>query len=101
MRYFVAAAVALCCLSGSSATLINVINQCPYGITAFARSGSSATNSYNLAASGGRQQLNVGPSFPAGLVFASRTGSQNNAQVWAIGPTWSEAAKGIMQLLTA
>ena len=83
MQKFVAAVVALCCISGSSATLINLINQCPYGITAFARSGSSATNSYNLGASGGYQQLDVGPSFPAGLIFASTTGSENNAQVWA------------------
>ncbi len=74
-------AVAVCCITGSSAALINLINQCPYGVTAFARSGSSATNSYNLGASGGYQQLNVGSSFPAGLIFASTTGSEDNAQV--------------------
>ena len=81
MKSFAAAVVALCCITGSSATLINLINQCPYGVTAFARSGSSATNSYNLGASGGSQQLDVGSSFPAGLIFASTTGSENNAQV--------------------
>lgn len=80
-KAFVVAAVALCCVTSSSATLINLINQCPYGVTAFARSGSSATNSYSLGASGGYQQLNVGSSFPAGLVFASQTGSEDNAQV--------------------
>ena len=73
--------VVACVVSGSSATIINVINRCPYGITAFARHGSSPTNSYKLGANGGKQQLNVGPSFPAGLVFASRTGDQNNAKV--------------------
>lgn len=82
-KTFIAAAIALCCTAGSSATLINLINQCPYSITAFARSGSSATNSYNLAASGGYQQLNVGDSFPAGLIFASTTGSEDNAEVGA------------------
>ncbi len=81
-KTLVAVAVALCCVTGSSATLINLINQCPYSVTAFARSGSSATNSYNLGASGGYQQLNVGSSFPAGLIFASTTGSEDNAQVW-------------------
>ena len=81
-KMLVLAAFALCCVTGSSATLINLINKCPYGVTAFARSGSSATNSYNLGASGGYQQLNVGSSFPAGLVFASKTGSENNAQVY-------------------
>lgn len=85
MKTFAAAVVALCCITGSSATLINLINQCPYGVTAFARSGSSATNSYNLGASGGSQQLDVGSSFPAGLIFASTTGSENNAQVKLAG----------------
>ncbi len=80
-KALVIAAVAVCCTTGSSATLINLINQCPYGVTAFARSGSSATNSYNLGASGGYQQLDVGSSFPAGLIFASTTGSEDNAQV--------------------
>ncbi len=77
----IAVAVALCCITGSSATLINLINKCPYSVTAFARHGSSATNKYNLGANGGYQQLNVGSSFPAGLIFGSKTGSEDNAQV--------------------
>ena len=94
MKTFFAAVVALCCVTGSSATLINLINQCPYGVTAFARSGSSATNSYDLGASGGYQQLDIGSSFPAGLIFASTTGSENNAQVWLLdfSPSASGAA---------
>ena len=96
MKVFVATVVALCFVTGSSATLINLINQCPYGVTAFARSGSSATNRYDLGASGGYQQLDVGSSFPAGLIFASTTGSENNAQVWLLdlslpGPLSGEA----------
>ncbi|KAK9868443.1 hypothetical protein WJX84_001396 [Apatococcus fuscideae] len=55
------------------------MNNCPFGVTAFARHGSSATNSYKLAAGGGKQTLNVGSSFPAGLVFASKTGDENTA----------------------
>jgi hypothetical protein len=83
MKSFVIAAIALCLVASSSATLINLVNRCPYEITAFARSGSSATNSYKLEASTGHQQLNVGASFPAGIVYASKTGSNNNAQVQA------------------
>ena len=70
-------AVALCCIThGATGTIISVINQCPYGITAYARHGSSSTNIYNLASHGGSQDLNVGSSFPAGLVYASRTGNE-------------------------
>lgn len=86
MQTLVAAAVALYCLSGSLATLITLINQCPYDLTTFPSSGRRLLNKIDLGASGSavvnsRQPFNVGASFPAGLIFASRTGSQNKAQV--------------------
>lgn len=67
----------------ASGVNIKVVNRCAYPITAFARSGSSSTNSYKLAARGGSQNLNVGTSWPAGIVFATKDGSQNNARVRA------------------
>ncbi|KAK9844740.1 hypothetical protein WJX74_006206 [Apatococcus lobatus] len=97
----VVAAIALCCVTGSSATLINLINQCPYGVAAFARSGSSATNSYNLGGSGGYQQLDVGSSFPAGLIFASTTGSENNAQVCDLTQLTLNSQSSVSCLLNA
>ena len=62
-------------------TLVSLQNKCPYKITAFARHGSSPTNSYSLKASTGFQQLNVGSNFPAGLIWGSKSGSNNNAEV--------------------
>ena len=62
-------------------TNINLINSCDFPITAYARAGSSATNSYGLSANGGYQQLQVGSSWVGGLVWASSDGNQNNAQV--------------------
>ena len=58
-------------------TIITLQNK----ITAFARHGNSPTNSYFLTASTGVQQLNVGSSFPAGLIWGSKSGSTNNAEV--------------------
>jgi len=72
--------VVLCSGIAVQGVNIKVVNRCTYPITAFARSGSSSTNSYKLAARGGSQNLNVGTSWPAGIVFATKDGSQNNAE---------------------
>ena len=63
LKNFVILAMAIYSATGSTATKLNLINQCSYGVTAYARHGSSSTNSYNLASGGGEQQLDVGSSY--------------------------------------
>lgn len=53
----------------------------PTGITAFARAQGTGTNTYQLAASTGSQDLNVGSNWVGGLIWASPTGNANNGQV--------------------
>ena len=62
-------------------TTITLKNQCAYGVKAFARHGASPTNSYQLTAKTGSQRLDVGSSFPAGLIWGSASGNADNAQV--------------------
>lgn len=65
----------------AAGTIITLKNQCTSQITAFARHGTSETNKYTLPAKGGSKDLNVGPKWETGLIWASPTGNTNNGQV--------------------
>ena len=57
--------------------MITIENHCSSAITAFTRQGSSATSSYQLAASTGSQDLDVGT-----LVTSAAAGADRVLGVW-------------------
>lgn len=81
-----AAVVVSLAISSVNGAKIDIINQCGQTITACATCcGGSQVNCYVLQGRGGRQQINVGGNWPAGLVwgFPGNSGSSstgNNAK---------------------
>ncbi|XP_024400323.1 pathogenesis-related protein R minor form [Physcomitrium patens] len=78
MVLVVAAVAASLALSSVNGARIDIINQCGQTITACATCcGGAQVNCYALGGRGGRQQINVGGNWPAGVIWGFPGGSAN------------------------